>query len=335
MKVLSISIASYNIEKYIRSTLDSFIIPEIMQDLEIIVVDDGSKDATAVIAQEYVEKYPGVFVLLSKSNGGYGSTINASCRAAKGKYFKTVDGDDYVEKKGMIELIDYLKSCEDDIVVTNYSRINDKTGKTLLTSFGAAAYRKTLSFEEAYDGQELYMQAIAFKTDILVKANLNITEHCFYTDIEYILTPLPYVKTISFLNVNVYMYRIAVNEQSMSVAGKRKHIDEQEHIFKKMLTYFNSVYDEISVAKRNFFEMVLGNMYKSHVSAILSLKTCRKTLDRLCRMERETKSTNVKIYDQCSRFKTIDILRRSNYLAYWPGSIAYKFYQFVLAKLGR
>ena len=100
-KILSVSIASYNVEKFIRKALDSCCIPEIMDRLEVIVVNDGSTDSTLEIAREYETKYPETFRVIDKINGGYGSTVNASIRVAAGRYFRLLDGDDWFDRDGL------------------------------------------------------------------------------------------------------------------------------------------------------------------------------------------------------------------------------------------
>ena len=334
-KVLTISIASYNIEKFVEETLSSFIIPEIMVDLEVIAVNDGSKDKTSELANTFVKMYPDTFVVLDKENGGYGSTINASSKIARGKYFKTIDGDDWVDRDAMIALIEYLKTTNDDIVVTNYCRVNDKTKKKVPTVFECAELRKSMPFEKGYTGQLLFMQGITIKTSILQAINLNITEHCFYTDIEYILTPVPAIQTISFLDEFVYMYRVAVNEQSMSVAGKRKHIDEQLKILTKMLNYYNDRKKELSTAKQNYFMVILSEMYKSHITAILSLDVSNAAKQRMLDIEHYLKTNVSDIYNNTNKYKTVHILRLTNYSLYSVGSIAYKMYQKILPLIGR
>ena len=103
-KVLTISIAAYNVEKYLDNTLNSLICNK-MDKLEVIIQNDGSKDSTCEVAKKYVEKYPNVFILNDKKNGGYGSTINASLKMAKGKYFKQLDGDDWFDTSNLDSFI--------------------------------------------------------------------------------------------------------------------------------------------------------------------------------------------------------------------------------------
>ncbi len=103
-KTLSISIAAYNVEEFLKNTLDSLVAPEIMDDIEVLIIDDGSKDNTAAIGKEFVDKYPNSFKVISKPNGGYGSTINAAIDAATGQYFKTLDGDDWYDTENLVRL---------------------------------------------------------------------------------------------------------------------------------------------------------------------------------------------------------------------------------------
>ena len=114
-KVLSVVIPAYNAEKYIRTALDSFCIDEFMDDFEVIVVNDGSTDKTGAVAQEYCVSFPGTFRLISKTNGGHGSGINCGIKLARGRFFKVVDADDWVDKKAFANLIRYLREAEADV----------------------------------------------------------------------------------------------------------------------------------------------------------------------------------------------------------------------------
>ena len=119
---VSVIIPVYNVEKYLRQTLDSFLAEEILEEIEILIVDDGSKDKTAAIGKEYERKYPGTFRVISKENGGHGSTINRGIQEAKGRYFKVVDGDDWVNTADFVKLVKALKNCTAEYVVTRPGR---------------------------------------------------------------------------------------------------------------------------------------------------------------------------------------------------------------------
>ena len=121
-KILTISVAAYQVEKYIEKNLKSLINSNVIDFLEIFVIDDGGKDSTIDIAEKYQKIYPDSIKIVRKENGGYGSTVNYSIFHATGKYFKLLDGDDWFNTKGLIHLVDYLKNCRSDIVITPVHR---------------------------------------------------------------------------------------------------------------------------------------------------------------------------------------------------------------------
>ena len=127
-KILSISVAAYNLESMIRQCLDSFVHPEILEKVEVLVTDDGSKDHTREIVKEYEEKYPGTFKLIAQKNAGPGSTVNSGIAHASGKYFRMVDGDDWVNTKDMPAYLDYLETHDTDMVCTSFCCVDNDTG---------------------------------------------------------------------------------------------------------------------------------------------------------------------------------------------------------------
>ena len=126
-KILTITIPSYNVEAYLEDCLESFVNSEVMDDIEVLIVNDGSSDRTEEIARRYESKYPNTYRLINKENGGHGSTINTGAAEAKGKYFKVVDGDDWVDTRSFIHLVKVLKKIDADIVASNYTWINHTT----------------------------------------------------------------------------------------------------------------------------------------------------------------------------------------------------------------
>ena len=181
-KILSISIAAYNVEKFLIQTLDSFITDkEIMDKLEVIIVSDGSTDDTVDLASGYVKRYPDTYVLIDKENGGYGSTINASLKVAKGKYFRTVDGDDWVSTDGLKELIAALERIDTDMVITKYMNVDDATMKKTLVEDGFKYDEVEKRFDSVQLDDMIPMHQTTYRTEILRKNRIKITEHCFNT----------------------------------------------------------------------------------------------------------------------------------------------------------
>ena len=227
-KTITVSIAAYNVEKFMDEALSSLTCPEILDDIEIIIVNDGSKDSTADIAKRYVEKYPDSFFLIDKNNGGYGSTINASIAEASGKYFRLLDGDDWFDKEEFTKYVKALKEVDTDLVITDFvKRIQtNKEEKTEITTYNYPS-------GEEKDVSEIYsmpMHSTTVKTELLKKGGVSITEHCFYTDFEFIMKAFLLSSNFTYLPIRLYQYRIWGEGQSVSITGSMKHYKERDLI---------------------------------------------------------------------------------------------------------
>lgn len=132
-KVLTIAVAAYNVAPYIAQCLDSFVDEKLLPALDIVVIDDGSTDATAHIVKKYINRFPESFRLVSQENGGYGAAVNHALALAQGEYFKTVDGDDWVDTKELLTVVCYLMDNRErsDVVVTDYCWVRHRDGKEI------------------------------------------------------------------------------------------------------------------------------------------------------------------------------------------------------------
>ncbi|NLL05132.1 MAG: glycosyltransferase family 2 protein [Clostridiaceae bacterium] len=184
MKTLSIVVPSYNMEKYIERCLDSFVSEEIMDRIEVLVINDGSKDSTLQIAKGYEKKYPGTFIAVDKINGGHGSTINKGIELAKGKYFKVVDADDWVDTNALIKLVDFLDACESEIVVTHFATVNLVDDKREEIRFKDVEFERNYSWSEIVAKKMvLPMHSITYKTLVLKDNKIRLQEKTFYVDL--------------------------------------------------------------------------------------------------------------------------------------------------------
>ena len=321
MKVLTISIAAYNVEKFIKQALDSLIDERIMEDLEIIVVNDGSSDNTLSIAQEYKKKYPNSFVIIDKENGGYGSTINSSLKIASGKYYKLLDGDDWYDTDILIELINYLKTINSDVVVMPCIEYVDDTNKTRkLDVLSKVEEKKEFTFERYPLGTRLSHHQVCFKTETIKDKGIRIRENCFYTDTEYLLKCLSKCKTIVKIDLPIYIYRIGLEEQSMSLSGLNRHYKDVVKYFKEMIKYYNEEnYSEIF--KEKYFEGAMISLAKYHLTNFLLITPCRKK--EYIEFEKYIKDNAPSIYAQ-SNCKTLSILRKTNNVMFRPLSCILK-----------
>ena len=119
MKYISFAIPSYNSQEYMSHAIESILVGG--EDVEIIIVNDGSSDDTSKIAHEYEEKYPTIIKAVDKENGGHGDAVNSGLTHATGKYFKVVDSDDWVDAEALQKILEFLKKLESEDAMFTFS----------------------------------------------------------------------------------------------------------------------------------------------------------------------------------------------------------------------
>ena len=315
-KILSVSIASYNVEKFLDQTLESCLVPEIMDRLEVIIVNDGSKDGTADVAKKYTEKWPDTFILVDKKNGGYGSTVNVGIKTATGKYFRLLDGDDWFDKDGLREFIGILEQAQEDMVIARFRRVFESDGHTEERDEGENVPFVTGTFDELPDKAWFTMHAITYRTSLLKENNVTITEHCFYTDQEYDLLPLRWVNTVRIAPVTVYCYRIGRGEQSVSVAGLEKHYNEQTIVLKKLYNVYSDVHKRQN-KKDNYIYKYFVKRTRFQIRTYLVISKSEQHKKELVDFMNYLKAQQPDIYgDLLKQSKFVKLLVWSNFAAY-------------------
>lgn len=326
-KVLTVIIPTYNIEKYIRKCLDSFIIEDIMRDIEVLIVNDGSKDTSVSIAKEFEEKYPNTFRIINKENGGHGSTINRGIIEAKGRYFKVVDGDDWVDKTAFIKLVTFLKRTNSDIVASNFYWVDHKSGKKkaeFKEPFKNVIYFEEYNFAEIFDKIFIKMHSMTIKTNVLKEKIPNLDEHCFYVDMEYVLFPIPYIKTVTFIPEYVYMYRVGLPNQSMNITRMQKNEENYDRVLKRLLGYYKKQeINKIENCYMTYFENVIGRMIASRVKIFLSFPYSNDVKKKIKEQDEYLRKNYPKVYSAV-RNKAVILLRKSNYHLYHIAHFSYK-----------
>lgn len=319
-KILTVVIPAYNVEKFLHHTLDSFVEPSIMSDIEILIVDDGSKDHTAEIGKQYEERYPSTFRLISKENGGHGSTINVGVREAAGKYFKVVDGDDWVNTSGFVQMLQSLKSCDSDFVFTNYYKYYDDVDRKEPVTYDYLEAGKEYNFADVCNREILQMHALTIKTSILKNNNIMLDEHCFYVDAEYIVFPVPYVHTITFFDCFVYMYRLALDTQSVSISGFQKHVNDHLRVCCHLLEFAKAY-----KASENAVPAYVQYIEKRAAELICTQSTIyssfpwddQKIIADFKAFDEKVKSLNADVYALSNQLsKKLLLLRKTNFKFY-------------------
>lgn len=290
-KILTVCIPSYNMEKYLGRNLESFVTSNCLEKLEIIVVNDGSKDGTLKIANEYKLKYPNAIVVLDKSNGHYGSCVNAALKIASGKYFRIVDADDWVETKNIPRLIETLGKCETDAIFTKYIFRNEGGGDSVQKTEGID-FDKNLSLDDyVIPDTCLEMHSYTYNTNFLKAIKYEQTEGVCYTDTEYIYFPLSRARDLYCIDIILYNYYNGREGQSVkSMLNNFPHFSVViNSILSKKVSFCNNNHMNIKNALllRLFISMLNIHLIGSNLSAERE-KMLRIDLARLNQTDAET-----------------------------------------------
>ena len=244
MKYITFAVPCYNSENYMRRCVDSLLIGG--KDVEIILIDDGSSDRTAQIADEYEIEYPDIVRVVHKENGGHGSGVNKGLELANGIYYKVVDSDDWFDKESYQKLLVKLKAFtgeRPDLIVCNYVYDHlDEGIKKSMDYKNVFPIEKQCTWDEIgkfYPSQYLIMHSLMFQTKVLRESEVKLPEHTFYVDNIFVFQPLPYVKTMYYLDVNFYRYFIGRSDQSVNEQVMIGRIDQQIRVTKLMMGYYD------------------------------------------------------------------------------------------------
>ncbi|ENH96082.1 hydrolase [Gracilibacillus halophilus YIM-C55.5] len=242
MKLLSIVIPCYNSQDYMRYCIESLLPGG--DEVEVLIVNDGSSDQTAEIANMYAQKYPYIVRAIHQKNGGHGEAVNTGLRNASGLFFKVVDSDDWVDIRSYVKILDtirnlYGKGKYVDLLISNF--VYEKEGakyKKIMKYQNVLPEGKVFTWDETKNfrrGQYLLMHSVMYRTQLLKSCGLELPKHTFYVDNLYVYTPLAYVKNMYYVNVDFYRYFIGREDQSVQEHMMIKRIDQQLKVNKLMI----------------------------------------------------------------------------------------------------
>ena len=270
MKLLSVAVSCYNSEDYMENCIHSLLTGG--SDVEVIIVDDGSTDRTGEIADKYARDYPDIVKVIHQENGGHGEAVNAGLRHAEGLFFKVVDSDDWVSISAYKELMKTLQNLAGeqqlvDMVISNF--VYEKDGarhKKAMRYRSAFPQNKVFTWNDVKflrKGQYILMHSVIYRTKLLRECRLQLPEHTFYVDNIFVYHPLPYVKTMYYLNVDFYRYYIGREDQSVNEEVMIRRVDQQLKVNYYMIDDYNlSNAKEIGNWKlkhymRNYLEIIM------------------------------------------------------------------------------
>lgn len=277
MKYITFAIPCYNSEAYMEKAINS-ILPA-GDDVEILIVNDGSTDKTKKIGKHYAEKFPSIVKVINKENGGHGDAVNSGLSHASGKYFKVVDSDDWVDVDALMKLLEVIKGfvregAEVDMIVSNY--VYEKAG---MEHKKIIHYRNVLPQNEIFRwddigsfhlDQYILMHSVMYRTEMLKLCQLKLPKHTFYVDNIYVYYPLPHVRLLYYLDVDFYRYFIGREDQSVNEKIMISRVDQQIYVTKSMI----SMYDLRLIGSRKLKKYMINYLaIMMTVSSILCIRS--------------------------------------------------------------
>lgn len=313
-KVLTLTIPSYNVEPYISHTLDTMVNISNLDLLEILVVNDGSKDNTVSVAQKYVEKYPNSVRIIDKENGGHGSTINAGIQEASGEYFKVVDGDDWVDSTALEKLIKFLKDHSADLVINPCNQVfmddNERT-KLLVELSPETKYNEVISYQDAlkYMGELQQMHMTTYRTAILKENHIRISEKMFYVDNEYKIYPSLYLNTAIILEDILYQYRLGREGQSVAPESLVKNRFMLEKVTLNCLTFYTENTPQMMPLLNSAINFRLNKMLHLRTQAAFLQADSKQAKKELKDFFNQVEQINYNFYNKISS-KLVKLLKQ-------------------------
>ena len=278
--ILSVAVPSYNVEKYLDKCLTSFSDDRFRGRLDVMIVNDGSTDSTADIAQGYVERYPDIFRLINKENGGHGSAVNCGIRNAYGKYFRIVDGDDWVHTDNMAALLDVLENSDADMTVDQKREVHMVTGETEFFPLPETVrFGESIPFEQLCDKDDLctylMLHTLSVKTELLRAHDIYLLEGIFYVDIEFIIKATMEAKTVQFVDLEIYQYLIGNVNQSVSCQNFVRRYSHHDQVTRELVRYATEKTAD-SQALRRYLDRRICLLINTHMNISLIYDTDRK-----------------------------------------------------------
>ena len=323
MKLLTISIAAYNAEDYLVNCLNSLTKSRFLNEMEIIIVNDGSKDNTQGIGEEYERKYPSSIHIINKENGGYGSTIETSLSLATGKYYKLLDSDDYFSTEGVDALISMLAECEVDTVITKTVVFrNEKHQSTWKYGTNLIFDGKEHNIPKSYD-LSLTMHSLCFRTSLLRGEDRKelFPKHCLYTDALFSFLGLFHSSNYIALDFPVYFYWVGRPSQSVDLKVSLKHNSDRLCVIESIFALMKDkawpnvfAVGVLSFVLRDYMAMVLSlpslkAAFAQKASLIKILEKYQDLVSKLKQQNHQSKKVIQMIYSSKNQFRFLWIAK--------------------------
>ena len=317
-KVLTVSIAAYNVEKTLREAVDSLLADASSREkLELIIVNDGSRDRTGEIAREYAERYPDTVKVIDKENGGYGSTINASLGRAGGKYYRLLDGDDRYDPEALRNLLLFRENCEADLVMMPLREVRGRESKIVENHPEIPEETVTVSEFRLKTVGLASMHGMTVRTEKLRGLGESITEHCYYTDTEFDLDCLVCAETICRFDQPVYLYALGIEGQSVSIEGMRAHAVDMLLVARSVVDRYERYEKKLTGGGREMAEATVRHAVSMAFKLLTLLEDGKMARGKLLDFESFLGEKKLEVCRKGSRSTMVRIMSLCRYRPLW------------------
>ncbi len=330
-KLLSIVIPTYNMSSYIERCLNSLISDKTKDLLDVLVINDGSKDDSSKKAKALACQYPDMIRVFDKENGNYGSCVNVGLNEALGKYIKILDADDYMDPKALEDTLDLLQHLDVDMVLTDFNKIYTNA-KSELHSLKITPHQ-TLRLEDICGGKDFknfWMHSVAYKRSIFNNIKYHQTEGISYTDQEWIFLPLAIVRTVYYLPVNLYQYNLGREGQTVSRSFMLKHFNDHLVCIKNLLETFETLPGDIPVAiKDMLYRRLFGLTKFVYKSCLVNGFSCKGDQE-LKAFDKHLMLHCYSLYLETSKIKLSSPVLPYHYIRHWRKNINSKSLRYMI-----
>ena len=246
MKLLTVAIPCYNSQDYMEHAVETALVGG--EDVEILLVNDGSTDDTRKIADRLQEEHPTIVRAIHQENGGHGAAVNTGLANATGLYYQVLDSDDWFDRGALLRVLDVLRKFAEDATGVDMLLANYVYEKPSLHKHKVIRYDGVFPENEVFTwndvkrfkvSQNILMHSVIYRTKMLRDCQLELPKHTFYVDNIFVYNPLPFVKKMYYINADLYRYFIGRDDQSVNEKVMIGRIDQQIKVNKLMIDAYD------------------------------------------------------------------------------------------------
>lgn len=271
-KVISIIIPTYNMEAYIAHTLQSLLITH-LDDIEVLVINDGSKDCSSAIAHQIAAQHPESIKVIDKENGNYGSCINAGLSQATGKYVKILDADDRFDTHNFDFMVGKLKEIDADLIITHFTftNANGEMGSIRHIHLPTEKVLNIDNIAHTKSIRGLWMHEITYRRENLLKMGYHQCEGIAYTDVQWGFDPMSTIRTVYYMNLLIYHYLVGREGQTIDKTCYRNKFGQEFQCTSAMLNTYVTVHMTSKATERMMRSKMEGRIIALYKRAMVEL----------------------------------------------------------------